>query len=71
MTRLARDAIKPSKVVTGTIATVWGKFSEHAPLNASRPTTKFPTMKMPTPPVSPHFLPKILRTFLNIGCRLF
>ena len=66
MTRLARDAAKPSKVVTGTIATVWGRFSEHAPLNTSRPTTKFLTMKMPTPLVSPHILPKTLRTSLNI-----
>ena len=53
-------------VVTGTIATIWGKFSEHVPINASRPTTKFPTMKMPTPLVSPHILPKSLRIFLNI-----
>ena len=64
--RLARDAAKPSKVVTGTIATVWAKFYEHAPPNMLRPTTKFPTMKMPTPLVSPHILPKTLRTFLNI-----
>ena len=66
MMRLARDAAKPSKVVTGTIATALGKFSEYAPLNASRPTPKFPTMKMLTPLVSPHILPKTLRTFLNI-----